>query len=168
MSMNDVLNSLDVVIFSVLAAVHILAWIEWNSIARKREQEENRYISFSGASRGISDDKSMGSGAIMSAAGAGVAAVSILIPASMLVVQVSAESLAPLPLIALDNIFRAAIWFTVSLFLGLLTIYLTPIRAIEKNVITDSTIGIPFGLQLFALFSGMIRFVIGLYFTIYR
>jgi hypothetical protein len=84
----------------------------------------------------------------------------------MLIVQLSSSSGTTsgfLPLGVLLEVFRAALWFLVSLFFGLLVVSLVPFRSAAEDVRKSMGIGIPFGFQLFSLFVGMARFIWGLY-----
>jgi hypothetical protein len=81
----------------------------------------------------------------------------------MIVVQIGWSRNASFPSPAVvPNIFDAAIWFIVSLFLGLLVIFLVPFRSAEADVRKLMYVGVPFGLQVWALFFGMVRLIMGL------
>ncbi len=148
-------NWWDVIVFAVLAIIHIASWLEIKT-------------KLSGAPMNCNEQRSLGATTLGSASTAGITAVSILIPASLLIVQLAAQPGMPLPFAAVSNVFRASIWFLVSLFFGLIIVFLIPMYAQKHNVARNLSTGIPFGPQLLALLIGMARLVIGLYYTIYK
>src|SRR5947207_8456940 len=110
--MDFISNWWDVIIFIVLTIIHILANIEsWRTIKSDRSLQEL-------------PQKELGATILNSASTAGITAVSILIPASLLIVQLGLGTGKPLPSGALDNVFRASIWLLISLVLGLFLIWL--------------------------------------------
>ncbi len=139
----------DAVLFIILAGIHIGSWIE---------------LKLSGKLKPKVQDEERRSGAQMMTASsaAGITAVSILIPASMLIVQLSSNSTS-FPLGVVPQVFRGALWFLLSLLLGLIVIFLVPLRSHRTDVRKSLEIGIPFGLQLLCLFLGMARLVTSLY-----
>jgi hypothetical protein len=139
----------DMSAFIILAAIHIGSWVELKrsgKLKRKVQDEERR----SGAQM------------MTASSAAGVTAVSILVPASMLIVQLSSNSTS-FPVGVLSQVFRGALWFLLSLLLGLIVIFLVPLRSHRTDVRKSLETGIPFGLQLLCLFLGMARLVTGLY-----
>jgi hypothetical protein len=149
---------LDVVFFILLGAIHIGAWI-----AESRKLAESPLDE--------ADARTLGATTLTSASTAGITAVSILIPASFVIVQLASKTggtATSIPHAASYNVFVASVWFLFSLFCGLFfVISQIPMRALKHNVARDLRIGIPFGGQLLALFFGMVRLLFGLYYIMY-
>jgi len=140
----------DVAAFLLLAAIHTGAWLEQKYLGKLNRAGEGATARQSGAQ-------------MMTASSAsGIAAVSILVPASMLIVQLSSKTTS-FPLVAVWHVFRGALWFPGSLFLGLWVIFLAPLKSQSIDARASVEIGIPFGLQLIALFFGMVQLVLGLH-----
>lgn len=137
----------DVVLFAILAALHILAWREY----RRPTQGDT-----------TSDEASRRTGGqmITASSAAGLTAVSILVSATAVIVQQWTTSL---PVEILTQASRAAFWFLLSLVLGLWVVFLVPLRSPAQDVQKSAEIGIPFGLQLISLFIGVARLVWGIY-----
>jgi hypothetical protein len=140
--------------FVILAALHIYALVE-QRLARGDQAGQ-------AAQAGQDEERRSGAQIITASSAAGITAVAILVPASMLIVQLSSTS-ASLPLEVVLQVFRAALWFLVSLFFGLFVVSVVPFRSPAQDVRKSMQIGIPFGLQLFSLFVGMARLILGLY-----
>lgn len=146
---------LDVIPFILLWAIHIATWT-----ADSKKLEE--------CPLNDHDSRNLGATTLGSASTAGITAVSILIPASFVIVQLSSRTGTSFPPTALYNVFVASCWFLVSLFCGLFfVIFRIPMKALKYNVARDIQIGIAFGGQLLALFFGMLRLLLSLYYTIY-
>jgi hypothetical protein len=139
----------DLIVFVILAAIHIYVWVGERRAGRINQA-------------GTEPARLSGAQIITASSAAGITAVSILVPASMLIVQLSSTS-AALPLDVVLQVFTAALWFLVSLFFGLFVVSIVPFRSPTVDVRTSMQIGIPFGLQLFSLFVGMARLIGGLY-----
>ena len=139
----------DVVVFVILATIHIGSWAEL-----KRSGRLNRRVQ--------DEERRSGAQMMTASSAAGITAVSILVPASMIIVQLSSNS-ASFPSGVMSQVFRGALWFLLSLLLGLIVIFLVPLRSHHRDVRRSLEIGIPFGLQLLCLFLGMARLVTGLY-----
>ena len=147
-------NWWDVIVFGVVDLIHVASWLE----ARKRLTKDPK---------NSLAEREFAASSLNSASVAGVTAVSILIPASLLIVQVGYEK-HDFPHSALEDVFRASIWFLVSLALGLVLLFLVPMRSQKYNAARDHYIGILFGPQLAALLTGMIWFVAGIHSAVYR
>lgn len=149
----DIVNDwLAVVVFAVLTLIHIIAWWEFNYSAAKESD------------LGVRD---FGSRTLSGTCTLGVTAVSILIPASMIIVQLGSRSGSSLSPDALDSVFRATIWFMVSLTFGLLVAWLIPMYCRSLDVARWRGTGFFYGPQLFALGAGMARLAQGVGITIY-
>jgi hypothetical protein len=143
-------NWWDVSAFALLAVLHIGSWLELYYRGRLDHSARN------------AEDRRFGAQILSSSSAAGITAVSILIPASLLVVQLSSTG-KPLPPTALSHVFSASLWFLGSLFLGLLIVFLVPLKSHKQDVRLSLGTGIPFGLQLLSLLFGMTRLIWGLY-----
>jgi hypothetical protein len=139
----------DLVGFLVLGSIHILSWVQLQ-VAGKLNQATQ-------------DDEARRSGAqmIVTSSAAGITAVSILVPASMLIVQLWSNS-ASLPIEVVARVVRGATWFLGSLFLGLFIVFLALLKSQTRDIRNWIGIGIPFGLQLLTLLFGMIWLILGL------
>jgi hypothetical protein len=144
----------DVVAFGVVGIIHVASWLEARHLLSRDPKNSLPEREFAASS-------------LNSASVAGVTAVSILIPASLLIVQVGYEK-PDFPHSALEDVFRASLWFLVSLALGLLLLFLVPMRSQKHNAARDVYIGILFGPQLAALLTGMIWFVAGIHSAVYK
>lgn len=151
--MVDLCRNLDVAVFVVGTLVHLAAWWEYRSPAPIPEELERRQL---------------GVETMSGTATAGLTAVSILIPASLLVIQLGRdEGGASLPASALDEVFRGTLWLLLSLILGLMVIYFIPTRAHKYDVSHDLKIGGFYFPQLLALLLGVWHVVFGLKQAIY-
>lgn len=144
-------NWWDIIAFLVLGTFHVAGWLSIRT--RLQANPDNTY-----------EARNLGATTLSSANTAGLTAVSILIPASLLFIQLSSDK-SPLPPIAIMNVFRASCWFIASLFSGLILAFLIPMRAHKYNVSRILHTGIPFGFQLVTLLIGMGRLLSGLYYA---
>jgi hypothetical protein len=140
----------DVTVFAILAILQICAWVGMRHAGQRNQTAQD------------AEERRSGAQIITASSAAGITAVSILVPASMLIVQLSSTS-AALPLDVVRQVFRGALWFLLSLFCGLLVISFVPFRSPTIDVRRSMEIGIPFGFQLFSLFVGMGRLISGVY-----
>lgn len=105
--------------------------------------------------------------AITASSVAGITAVSILIPASFVIVQIAKQKDAPqLPPEAMGYVFTAAVYFLGSLSCGLFLIFLVPLHGQVRNTAEQEITGIPFGIQLIALVVGILCLVVGLSYVV--
>jgi len=150
-------NNWDVLIFLFFSVLHIVTWLGIRGELRLQSQQD--------AARPAHEtlpDRELGATTLSSSSSAGITAVSILIPASLLVIQFGLDPGQTLPATVVLNVTRSALWFLLSLFFGLFVLWLVPMRAHKFNVARLFELGIPFGIQLIALLVGMIRLTIGL------
>ena len=148
-------NWWDVLIFILLSILYIAANVE---MARGLKSDQSlQHL----------DQKQLGATILTSASSAGITAVSILIPASLLIVQMGFVSAKPLPFGVLDNVFRASIWFLTSLVMGLYLMWINGLQSQFRNVATNLQIVTAFGIQLIALFIGVVRLIIGIHNAVY-
>lgn len=141
-------NNFDIIVFILLSIVHIGSWVEVKPGLSKDKPDFN--------------ERSLSATTLGASTTAGITAVSILIPASLLIVQIGLGDHSPLPPAAIDHVVRASEWFVASLSFGLLIIFLVPMKANLFNVARYFQIGILVGPQLITLWIGMIRLVQGL------
>lgn len=136
---------IDFGIILIFGLVHTLAWQDIDP------------------SKADGDPKEAGA-AIRGAATAGITIVGILIPVSILAIQLRAGRDAQPPSNdVLVNLFVADVWLLLSLACGVYVLWIAAMRAYEKdNVFGDRTVGIVIGFQLLFLFVGIFRQVWGL------
>jgi hypothetical protein len=150
--MGNRVRNWDLVVFVILVGIHIAAWSEFRTPAPIPDALEWRQF---------------GATTMGGTATAGLTAVSILIPASLLVIQLArGPAGSPLPTSALSEIFRGTTWLLGSMVLGLFVIYLLPMRSQSYDVSRDPVIGLLYFPQLLALFLGILRIALGLRQTI--
>lgn len=152
----------DVILYVVFFIIQIVSWIEIRpklSPPGKTPAENLQDL----------PNRQFGATLMTGASTAGITAVSILIPASVLILQLGLNSSSkPLPQEALNDVFRAVIWFTLSLLLGLYIIFVAAMRGQRFNVARDFRIGIFYGPQLFAIVMGVVRLVFGIFIIVYK
>ncbi|MCL7944757.1 hypothetical protein [Marinobacter sp. ATCH36] len=151
--MNYLYQWWDIIVFLLFAVFHIGGWLEIRSSLRSSPLD-------------CLEQRQFAASALNNASVAGVTAVSILIPASVIMIQLGAEKTG-FPNRALEEVFRASLWFLLSLAFGLFLLFLIPMRSQKYNVVRDMLTGIPFGPQLAALLIGMIWLVSGIYTAVY-
>jgi|SRR5580658_7088468 hypothetical protein len=141
----------DPIVFAIYAALTIAAWNELKRAGKLKQTEDE-------------NERRFGAQLFTTSSAAGVTAVSILVPASMLVVQLGWSRSAPFPSPEIvPHLFHASLWFLFSLILGLLVIFLVPFYSPVADVRKLMRIGIPFGLQIVSLAFGMLQLVLALY-----
>ena len=139
----------DVIAFLVLMGIHFLAW---TSIEHKLPGD-------------VTDEpevRSFGQKAIGHAVRTCIVATTVLIPGSLLIAQLGITSSAPLPPETLQHIFRASLWFLLSIFAGLFMTGWIPMRGQTHDVSRDKRPAMVFGVQLFSLFVGVSHLVLSL------
>jgi hypothetical protein len=136
---------IDVGLLIVLGFIHTAAWREID------------------LERATGEAKEAGAG-IRAAAAAGLTVVGILVPLTVLAINLrSNPDLTPLSNDVLVDLFVASVWLLISLACGLYVLWAAAIRAYEaNNVKGDKSVGIVVGYQLFFLFVGVFREVWGL------
>jgi hypothetical protein len=131
---------IDLLVLVALLIVHIFAWC---SLPMRRSPDTD-------------DERRFSATALTGTSTAGITAVSILIPASFVIVQIiDPVDQSKLPAGVLLTVFHAAVYFLVSLIAGMLLIFLIPMRANVGNVIVNRGLGILYGFQLFPLIVGV-------------
>ncbi len=88
----------------------------------------------------------------------GLTAVGILIPATLVAVQISHPNAA-----ALSSVFFGDLWFALSLVCGLYVLWISGVKVSTENVLNRKDVGISHGLQLLALLVGVARLLFGIY-----
>lgn len=128
--------------FAGLVVIHVSTW----HVEQARSSSEKRF------SLQLLNTSSIG----------GIAAVSILIPASFLIIQMSVD---PCNLDSQNTEFiRIAVnWFLASLLFGIFFIFLIPMK-IVSDPLEKKDLGFCFGAQLICLGIGMGNLVIGTYY----
>jgi hypothetical protein len=145
----------DIIVFVVITIINVISWIEAKPGLKADIQD--------------TESRKFGATSMISASTAGITAGSILIPASLLIVQLGLGSNSkPLPQVALNNVFEASLWFLLSLLLGLYIIWTVVMRSQRVNVTRDFRLGVVYGPQFFALFLGVLRLVLGISAVLYR
>jgi hypothetical protein len=130
----------DLVLCGVLATLHVLAITE--ATWRRSESQHGRV------------DSELWTKTVSSACTAGITAVSILLPLSVLVFQEADRAVARM--LSIDVVI--ATWLLVfSLFCGLFVLYSLPRVSQRKDPARSAIVMMPFGLQLFALLGATIR-----------
>lgn len=148
----DILKSYwDILFFSALTLIHIYGWISMREHLKADPQDNLEQRQFS-------------ANTLNNACVSGVTAVSILIPATMIVLQLAIDQ----EFKTTTFLFRASIWFLASLSFGIFVLFAIPMRSQKYNVARILIIGIPFGIQLLSLLIGLIWFVSSIYITIYK
>ena len=98
--------------------------------------------------------------ALSSGASGGLTVVGILLPLSLLAIQLrTSSSSVKLSSSALADFFVASVWLVGSLAAGLYVLFSASIRGPREDVSCRRDIGILFGAQLFLLFAGAFRLV---------
>jgi hypothetical protein len=136
---------LDLIVFGVPSLLHVLSWL--------------------GVDRHFPDDSEARSAAaesFRSTAVAGITAVGIMIPVTLLVIQLGSSSGSPIPAESLLDVFLADLWLTLSLLFGLYVVWVVAAKSGSRNVYNRLDVGICYGLQLTALFTGVLRLVIAM------
>lgn len=133
---------IDVTALVLLSTIHVMAW--WG-VGRFQPTKEARQVA---------------ADSFRSSAGAGLTAVGILIPITLLTIQLGRSSGSTLPAGALLDVFIADLWFTISLLLGLFVVWVTAVKVATQNVLNRKDVGIAYGLQLMFLFVGAVRLLI--------
>lgn len=151
------------IIFIVFSFIHVTSFV-----SRKNEMDEKRKTA--GETRISANNleaNKFASNSITASSVAGVTAVSILIPASFVIVQIAKQKDAPqLPPEAMSYVFTATVYFLGSLFCGLFLIFLVPLHGQARNLAEQTITGIPFGIQLIALVVGICCLVVGLSYVV--
>ena len=139
----DRLVVIDVGILLAFAAVQYWSLRPLN----KRDTDEDAVRSAAASSMGV-------------AAGAGISAVGILVPLTLLTVQRIVSGDAPLRFVITEDLFVSECWFALSLALGLLVLWFVAFKAPTRNVTRAGYISLTFSIQLFALLIGIVRVLI--------
>ena len=146
----------DIILFFFFSTIHVLANIAAikasQSIAGPPAPDANVFVA----------------GSMGEASTAGITAVSVLISASFVIVQIANQVGAKeLPSHTKTYIFRAAIYFLFSMSMGLLLKYVIPMRGRTRNVATVYWVILPFGFQLISFVVGVLSLVIGFCYLMY-
>jgi hypothetical protein len=163
----------DILLFILIASIHIVANVEatksgeditLNSIKPEEDTAFNKRKFFV-------DVHYYASTALKDASTAYISAVSILIPASFVIVQVSKPTPPAKPPagvdLAIPYVFRAVVWFLVSLLSGIAVLYLVSMYGRLRDLTRSLMIGIIFGFQFITLIIGVLCLITGLYFVVF-
>jgi hypothetical protein len=158
----------DVLLFIAFTTFHVWVWL---SIRKALPKPKNFQKILPGdletrnseiQERGLDlQERQFAATIVASSSTTSITAVSILIPASLIIVQLGFGSKS-FPHDALNNVFRASLWFLFSLLLGLYVIFNVAMRSQSRNVAQYFPVGVVFAPQLFALAVGVLRLVIGI------
>ncbi|MFD7908335.1 hypothetical protein ACFV4G_39605 [Kitasatospora sp. NPDC059747] len=107
---------------------------------------------------GPSPDKTAAADALRGATTTGLTVVGILLPLSILAIQIRfGSSCAKLPSNALADFLLASLWLFISLTAGLYVLYTVAIRGPREDVVRRRDIGVLYGAQLFFLLVSCFR-----------
>jgi hypothetical protein len=135
---------IDVLLILILCTIHFLSWPKLNADDMKEYRGD--------AQTGI-----------RAAATAGLTVAGILIPLSVLAVQLRAgPSVAHLPRSDLVDFFVSDFWLLISVILGLYVLFYTGLRGYQRNILASRPIGVTYGWQLIFLGVGVFRLVFGM------
>jgi hypothetical protein len=137
----------EVPIAGLFIAIHAVAW--WGQLGANEPMPDI-------------DTRALGASSMTDTATAGITAVSILLPAAMLVIQFSRD---PAGKLAQDVAFQSnrGTWLlSGSLIAGLLVLWLVPMQSQVENVARNFWTGTAYGVQLILLLVGLIRVVLGI------
>lgn len=101
------------------------------------------------------NERELGATTLSTASGAVITGVSILVAASMLIIQTAVEHKEKVPTPVLDHVLRACLWLFISLGCGLYVMCMVPMLSHKHNVAKRLHILLVFIPQLFSLFIGM-------------
>jgi hypothetical protein len=131
---------------ALLCAIHSAAWLSLDlaDISRRYGAQET-------ASR------------LRETASGGLTVVSFLLPLTVLSVQLkgAAHEDDAAATSALVDLWIACIWLLASVFFALYVIYFSAFTGYTETIFTHRDIGMAFGFQLFFMFFGLIRVVMG-------
>lgn len=131
---------LDVLVVAALGVVHGLAW--WGSGEGRSTAPEERIPVATSITATVSGE---------------ITAVGILIPATLVAVQIVKPTSAVLAVI-----FFADVWFALSLTFGLYILWTVAVKASTQNVLNRHDVGLVYGLQFITLLAGIVRLLIGI------
>lgn len=153
------------IIFIFFSFVHIAAFV---SRTREMERTTTARVSAVNGKEKLEGNR-FTANAMTASSVAGITAVSILIPASFVIVQIAKQKDAPqVAAEAMNYVFTATVYFLGSLFCGLFLIFLVPLHGQLYNLAEQKITGIPFGIQLIALIVGILCLVVGLSYVVGR
>ena len=101
-----------------------------------------------------------------------ITAVSILIPASFVIIQV-AKSVEPTKMpagvtLGIPLLFRGVVWFLISLFFGIFTLYRVFTHGRYRDLSRSLLMNVLLGSQFISLFIGVLWLAAGLYYVVFR
>jgi hypothetical protein len=135
----------DLLVFALPSFVHLISWLATpRSFPDDVESRRNGAESFRSTAIG------------------GITAVGILIPVTLLAIQLGTSNTSSIPASSMLDVFLADLWFTLSLFFGLYVLWVVAVKSGSKNAYNLPDVGISYGLQLTALLTGVVRLVIGI------
>jgi len=105
------------------------------------------------------DDNTFAADSLIKASTAGITAVSLLISATFVIVQLSNQNGRTLDPHIKPDVFHGTLCFLASMFLGLFVIFVVPGRGRSKNVSQSLLTILPFGYQLISLLTGVLYLV---------
>lgn len=133
----------DLVLLGLLSALHIATWMSLDPTP-------------------LRSSPSAGEG-IRSAASGGITVVGILVPVTLLALQLGADRNGPgfMTRSAVIDLFVATAWLLLSLVAGLYVLFVAAYKGFASNVFARRDVGILFGLQLLFLLTGVARITWG-------
>jgi hypothetical protein len=140
---------IDCAFFIVFAIIHSLSWpsLPTNNAVHTDAEARSRAVS-----------------TVSSATTGGLTAVGILLPLSLVAIQVIDVNKPPKQAGTVElNLFVADAWLALSLTMGLIVLWRIGAKGPTRNILYDRWAGIPFGLQLFSVLLGIIRILVAVF-----
>ena len=138
---------IDLAVFVVFGVIHVLSWPSAEPQGQDAAEARNRTA-----------------GTLTAAITGGLTAVGILLPLSLVAIQVvySSKPSAQAGAVGL-NLLVADMWLALSLIMALFALWVIWPKASTRNVLYTRLVGVPFGLQLISLVLGVGRIVVAVF-----
>lgn len=145
--MECVRNHWPVIACLLLAVIHIAANLEARAATPETDPKVNEFAA----------------DLMSKASAAGITAVSLLLSATFVIVQISNQPTRQFSVPIKISVFGAAISLLVSMMFGLFLMWVIPTFKTSKNVNQQFVTILPFGFQLITLLTGVLYLVSGFY-----
>jgi hypothetical protein len=140
---------IDLAFFFIFGALHALSW-------PYKQLDDNVHADLEARNRAAST--------LSTATTSGLTAVGILLPLSLVAIQVIDVSRPPRQAGTVGlNLFVADMWLSISLLMGLVVMWHIGAKGTTRNILYSRWAGIPFGLQLFSLVLGVVRILVSVF-----
>ena len=135
---------IDVAVFLIFGIIHSLSW-----------------PSTEPASQNTDEARSRTAGTLTGAITGGLTAVGIMLPLSLVAIQVvyTSKPTGQAGTVGL-NLLVADMWLALSLIMALFALWVIGPKATTRNVLYTRLVGVPFGLQLISLVLGVVRILV--------